>query len=398
MTATLRSPTPTAPHRGLELPALVAIAWSLAGGMLLGGVAVVAMIATDRLSGHLLLMASATLFPIGAALGLLHGIVLGVLGRPDGMTRRQALGAMLHGVLYYVPALLLGWLIASWVAAMPIALSGRHLLAVVFSALAWTVMALTVAVAGSSGARAAALAYRRWPDRVLGTVLVAGTLVALLTSFAIQSPVIWFTRVRLTGPGAVLLAFAATFWFYGPIITVGLWLLRKARPAFPRSPALPGPAWRAAAASALLALAAGLGVALLAVPFHAGTLGLPTDVERVGLLPAMALAVSDAVTDELLLRLFVFTVVFVAAIRYLPPQRRWAVWLAVIAATVADIVFHWPAVPPLGLPGAATVGAYVLARMAIPATVFGYLFWRRGLGTALAAHAAAGAAVGLLAL
>ena len=42
--------------------------------------------------------------------------------------------------------------------------------------------------------------------------------------------------------------------------------------------------------------------------------------------------------------------------------------------------------------------AYAVARMAIPAALFGYLYWRRGLGTALAAHAAAGAAVGLLAL
>jgi len=142
----------------------------------------------------------------------------------------------------------------------------------------------------------------------------------------------------------------------------------------------------------------GVGVALLALPFHKGSLQIPTDVERLGLLPAMGMAVASAVTDELLLRLFVFTVVLVIAVRRLPHDRAWAVALAVAVATLADLLLHWPSVVSLGLPGASMVVAYAVARMAIPAILFGYLYWRRGLGTALAAHAAAGAAVGLLAL
>jgi hypothetical protein len=119
-------PAATVPSRGLDLPAAVAISWSLAGGMLLGGAAVVALILTNQMSGHLLLMASATLFALGAVLGMVHGVILGIAGRPDGTTPRQAWSAMVHGLLYLVPALLLGWLIAGWVAAMPIALTGRH--------------------------------------------------------------------------------------------------------------------------------------------------------------------------------------------------------------------------------------------------------------------------------
>ncbi len=392
-------PAATVPHRGLDLPAAVAISWSLAGGMLLGGATVVALILTNQMSGHLLLLASATLFAIGAVLGIVHGVILGIVGRPEGTTPRQAWSAMVHGLLYLVPALLLGWLTAGWVAAMPIALGGGHVVAAVISAFAWIGMLLTVYFAGSTGLHALTLAYRRWPDRVPGTVMVGATLAALLVAFAVERPTLWFTDVRLTLPGAVALAFAATFWFYGPIITVSLSVLRKVLPLFPAGRVLDRMhAWRGILARVGIALAVGVAIALLAIPFHKGALGLPTDVERFGFVAAMGKAVADAVADELLMRLFVFTAALAIAVRYLPNEKPWAVALAVGVATVADLLLHWPSVSALGLPGVPMIVAYAVARMAIPAILFGYLYWRRGLGTALAAHAAAGAAVGLLAL
>ena len=392
-------PAATVPHRGLDLPAAVAISWSLAGGMLLGGAVVVAMILTDRLSGHLLLMASATMFAIGAVLGMVHGVILGIVGRPEGTTPRQDWSAMVHGLLYLVPALLLGWLIAGWVAAMPIALNGGHVVAAVISAFAWVGMLLTVYFAGSTGLHALTLAYRRWPDRLPGTVMVGATLAALIVAFAVEPPTIWFTDIRLTMPGAILLALAATFWFYGPIITVSLSVLRKALPLFPASRVLDRVhAWRGILLRVGIALGAGVGIALIALPFHKGALGLPTDIERFGLVAAMGKAVADAVTDELLLRLFVLTAALAIAIRYLPKEKPWAIALAIGVATVADLLLHWPSVSALGLPGIPMIVAYAVARMAIPAVLFGYLYWRRGLGTAMGAHAVAGIAVGLLAL
>ena len=115
-------------------------------------------------------------------------------------------------------------------------------------------------------------------------------------------------------------------------------------------------------------------------------------------MPALGLALANAVTDELFLRLFVFTAALVIAVRYLPRERNWAPWLAIGLAAVADILLHLPEMQQLGLPSLGTVVSYGLARMALPAVMFGYLYWRRGLGTAVAAHAAAGAAIGLLAL
>ena len=387
------------PQRGLELPAAVAISWSLATGMLLGGAAVVAMIATDRMSGHLLLLGSAVLFALGAVIGLVHGVILGIAGRPEGTTPRQALGAMLHGLFYYPFGLLLSWAVAGWVAAMPLALNGHHILGAAISALAWVAMAATVYFAGSTGIHAISLAYRRWPDRLPGTIMVGATLVALLVAFAIQPPTIWFTDVTLTYPGAALLALGATFWFYGPIITVGLAVLRRAMPLFPATRVLDRVnAWKGLSTRAAIAIGVGLLVAALAVPFHKGSLGIPTDVERLGLVPAMGLALANAVTDELFLRLLVFTAALAIAVRFMARDRTWAVWLAIGVATLADLLLHWPDMLALGLPGLSTVVAYALARMAIPAVLFGYLYYRRGLGTAVAAHAAAGAAVGLLAL
>ena len=391
--------TATVPQRGLELPAAVAISWSLATGMLLGGAAVVAMIATDRMSGHLLLLGSALLFALGAVLGLVHGVILGVAGRPEGTTPRQAMNAMVHGLFYYPFGLLLSWAVAGWVAAMPLALIGHHILGAAISALAWVAMAATVYFAGSTGLHALTLAYRRWPDRLPGTIMVGATLAALLVAFAIQPPTIWFTDIRLTYPGAVALALGATFWFYGPIITIGLAVLRKALPLFPASRVFDRMhAWKGFLARAAIAVGVGVVIAALATPFHKGALGIPTDVERLGLIPAMGLALANAVTDELFLRLFVFTAALAVAVRFLSRDRTWAVWLAIGVATVADLLLHWPDMVALGLPGFSTVVAYALARMAIPAVLFGYLYWRRGLGTAVAAHAAAGAAVGLLAL
>ena len=388
-------PTTAAPKRELELPALVAIMWSLAGGMLLGGAAVALRMFAGQLSAHLMLVASTTLFVLGAMLGLAHGVVLGLFGRPEGHDLRHAGRALLHGLLYLAPALLLGWLLAGWVAALPLALHGRHVIAIAVSVIAWVAMLVPVWFAVTTGAHAASLAYQRWPDRVLGTALTGVVLASLLVSFAIEPPVLWFTEIQLTRTGGLLLAVGATLWFYGPLITAGLWLAQRMRAArgveLPaRNPRLRQLAWP------VLAVLAGVLVTLIAIPFYHGATGLPSDAERFGFVSALLLVAANAVADELLVRLFVMGAAFALAIRLLPNSRAWAAALAIGAATVVDLILHAPGVPGLGLPGATMLVAYVAVRMAIPAALFGYLYWRRGLGTAVAAHVAADASLILL--
>lgn len=384
------------PKRELELPAVVPVSWAVAGGMGLGGMTVALLVLTERLSAHALIAASAVFFSVGAAIGLFHGALLGVLGRPEGWTVRQALRSMLHGLIYLVPLLLLGWLGAGWAAALPIVIRGRHLFAGALTIGAWILVLLAIVIAASAGVEAARHAYRRWPDRVPGTLLVGATLASLLVSFVIQPPVVWFFNVQLTGFGAVLFAFALTFWFYGPIITLGLTLLRRLRPLV-LSGMRRAIEWRRLFSGVGIALGAGLAVAALAVPFYWGVLGLPTDVERLGLWPAVALAVSTAVTEELLLRLFVFTAVFVLAYRNLP-NTKWAPAAALAVATLADLLLHVPALAAFGLPSAGAVAAYVVARLVLPALLFGWTYYRRGLGVTVGAHATANIAVGLLAI
>lgn len=387
--------TTAAPKRELELPALVAIMWSLAGGMLLGGAGIALRMFAGQLSAHLMLVASSTLFVIGAVIGLSHGVVLGLFGRPEGHTLRRAGHALLHGMLYLAPALLLGWLLAGWVAALPLALHGRHVIAIAVSVVAWLAMAVPVWFAASTGAHAVSLAYRRWPERVLGTALTGVVLASLLVSFWVEPPVLWFTEIELTRTGGVLLAVGATLWLYGPLITAGLWLARRMREAQPvelptRYPRLRGLAWP------VLAVLAGVVVTLIAIPFYHGATGLPSDAERFGFVSALLLVAANAVADELLVRLFVMGAAFALALRLLPNNRTWAAGLAIAAATAVDLILHAPSVPGLGLPGTTMLVAYVAVRMAIPAALFGYLYWRRGLGTAVAAHVAANASLILL--
>lgn len=380
------------PRRELELPAVVAVSWAVAFGMGLGGVTVALLVMTERLSAHALIAASAVFFAIGAAIGLFHGALLGVLGRPEGWPVSKAIRSMLHGLIYLVPLLLLGWLGAGWAAALPIVIRGKHLFAGALTIGAWLLVLLAVVVAVSTGLRATRHAFARWPDHRLGSALVGLTLASLVVTFAIEPPVVWFFNVQLTGFGAMLFALALTFWFYGPIITAGLALLRRLRPS--TGAAIP---WNLVAQRAGIAIGTGIVVAALAVPFHWGVLGLPTDVERLGLLPALALAVSTAVTEELLLRLFVFTAVFVLAYRNLP-KTQLAPAIALAVASLADLLLHVPALAAFGLPGAGITTAYIVARLILPAVLFGYVFWRRGLGTAVGAHATANIAVGLLAI
>ena len=388
------APAEIGPQRDLDLPALVAISWSVAGGLLAGGATVATLILTSRLSGHLLITASAVFFAIGAALGLAHGTMLGVFGRPDGTTPRQAFASIARGTIFLLPSLLLGWLIAGWDAALPIVLIGHHILGGVITLGAWMIMAAVVALASAAGLRAARLMFRRWPDRVLGTLLVAAVMVALSVMFTIERPTVWFINVQLSTFGSLAFVYVLTFWFYGPLITAGLALLRRIAPLLPATRLGTGDSWRARLSAAVSVIAVALLVVTLALPFQQGVLGLPTAAERLGWWQAALLALGNAVTTELLLRLCLLTAVFVLASRYLTKTR--AVGVAVAVSAVGDLLLHWNGIAAYGMPGAGVVATYMIARLAIPAILFGYLFWRRGLGTAVAAHVTADLAIGLL--
>ncbi len=393
MTDTTNTTRP--PKRGIELPAAVALSWSLIGGLLLGGAGVAAMIFAGRMSGHLMLMGSTVLFVIGAVLGLAHGVILGLFGRPDGWSLAKAGNALLHGLLWLGPALLIGWLLAGWIAALPIALGGQHYLASAISVLAWVAMLLTLPWAARRGFEAARLAWARWDDRILGTTLSVVVGAALVIAFAITPPTIWFTGYTFSRVGGLVFAGFLTFWFYGPLITAALHVSRRLRGAAAKE--MTERTWKHALVSVGIAVGLGLLLAAVAIPFYVGAPGLTSGVERFGFWPAFAAALANAFTDEMLFRLIVITLTFAVVQRYLTQDRTRAVIVAVAFATVMDLILHVPAALLLGLPGASLVTGFVTLRLAIPAILFGYLYYRRGLGSAVAAHLTADAVLLLLA-
>jgi hypothetical protein len=383
------------PKRGIELPAAVALSWSLIGGLVLGGAGVAAMIFAGRMSGHLMLMGSTVLFVIGAMLGLAHGVILGLFGRPAEWTVGKAGNALLHGMLWIGPTLLIGWLLAGWMAALPIALGGQRYLASAISVLAWVAMFAAMPWALRRGVEAARLAYARWDDRILGTLLIAVVGSALVVAFAITPPTIWFTGTTFSRTGGLFFAGFLTFWFYGPLITAALHLSRRLRGVAAKE--MTERTWKHALVSVGIAVGVGLMLAAVAIPFYRGAPGLTSGVERLGFWPAFAATLATAFADEMLFRLIVITLAFAVTQRYLTHDRNRAIVVAVAFATLMDLFLHAPAALVLGLPGASLLAGFVTLRMAIPAILFGYLYYRRGLGTAVAAHLTADAALLLLA-
>jgi hypothetical protein len=230
---------------------------------------------------------------------------------------------------------------------------------------------------------------------VLGTSLIALVGVALVALFLIEPPTLWLTRIRLSRTGGLFFAGFLTFWFYGPMITLALRFAHRMRPGLA---ALPDRvAWPRALGTIGIALALGLAMALMAVPFYGGSVGLGTGAERYGLGLALLGAAASALTDELFFRLIALTLAFGAATRLLHLTTGRALILAITVATGLDLLVHWPLMPALGLPGTAMLAAYLAVRVGIPAALFGYLYWRRGLGAALTAHVTSSTALLLLA-
>lgn len=378
--------------RTLTRPASIALSWALAAGLLLGGLSVALMMFFDKLPGFAMLVASTVMFSIGTALGYVHGAVLGYFGREAGTDTRQVIRGLLLGLCYTVPAILIGWVVAGWVAALPLALQ-RGVVGSLISVAAWVGMAVVLYVGASTGWKTLVVAYGRWPDRALGTVLVLGVLGSLLATFYISNHATWFASFHLTGMGKLILSFVITFWIYGPLVTIGMYLLHHDL----HSPIATTHrvVWNRLVMDAAYALMIGVALALLMLPFHKGTANLPAVTQTYGVGAGMVLSLTEAFSTELFLRLFLFTVVFWIAKKYFNGPVG-PMWIAIGVAALADGLFHSNEYLNYGLPGIWMLASYVAVHIIIPSIAFGYLYWKRGLGTAMATHAVSGIALGLM--
>ncbi len=337
--------------------------------------------------GHALLLNATGLFVMVSLLGLAHGMVLGYFGRPAGTTPREALRDLGLGALYAVPGVAIAWLVAIWVAmTMIAAYTGRPgpLAAV---ALGWVGAGIILSVAVVHAWRAAQNAFARWPERTPGTVLAAASFAALLLIFLADRPEIWGLRLRLTETGAVLLAAFLTIWVAGPMVTLALRLARQVPLSRPLAGLEPG---RSTAADLGVGLLTGAVVGLLAVPFVAPSAGTAAA-------GAMVIEAGRALVDEVLLRLFLVTGVTWLLLRWHRVSSTEAVVGAIVAATVAQVALYSPGAMAIGFASWTGLAAFLAIAVALPAAVFGLLFWRRGFASALVADVAALAAIALLA-
>lgn len=381
----------TAVGRDVGLMGRVIVSWTVAGGLLVGGFLVAGMTLAGKLSGSGLMLAAGSLYVIGGLLGFLHGAVLSYLGRPAGMTSREAISKFGMSALYAIPALIVGFLAAGWIAMSAVVLYIGKPLPMVLASVGWLAGAAIVLTAAFSGWTALQNAYARWPERRLGTVLVAATFAALLVLFLTDRPELWGMRLRVTEVGAVLLAAVGAFWIAGPAVTVALRLRGLLQggaavvPAVERTPRV--------LASLAIGLAAGAVLGVLAVPFQQAAFATPAPV---GTLGGAVLVASRAVVDEVLLRLFLVTGVVWALTKWSGTTRPMAAVYAVLIAAFAQLALYSPGVSAIGFATTGAAAAYMAATVALPALVFGFLFWKRGLATALVAHATALVALALM--
>lgn len=385
-TQTLTTPAGAAVPRTIGLHGRTAVLSSMAGGIALGGVLVAAMTLTGRLSGHAVFATATALFLAGSLLGVLHGVALGFLGRPAGVTAKAARSDMGRAALYLVPSLAVAWLATIWVAMTMIAFYTGRVGPLAGAAVGWVAAGTILAVAAVHGVRALQNAYARWPERRPGTVLVMASFAALAMLFLSDRPEIWGIRLRLTEVGAVLASALLAVWVAGPVVTVALRLARSV--PFPRPLAGLGAA-RMTAADLGIGLGVGAVVGLLAVPFA----GPSTSTALAG---SVVVQVSQALVNEVLLRLFVVTVAAWALLQWHRINAAEAVVGAVLASTLLQVLVYAPGAAAIGFASWTGTAAFLVMAVALPAAAFGVLFWKRGFGAALVADMMALAAIAIL--
>lgn len=363
---------------GLGSVGRLAVSWAVGGGVLVGGVLVGAMTLAGQLSGFGLLLTSTGLFVVGGVLGFVHGGLLGWLGRPPTESRRAALASLGMGAVYAVPALMVSWLVAGWIAMTTVALYSGKVAGLVGSGVAWLIGAALVVVAAEQGWSAVRRLYAGWSNARVATLLVAGLYGGLLAVFLAERPQLWGLSVQVTPVGAVLLATATTLWLAGPVVAVSLALLDR-MPSVRPAVAFGGRG--SALVSVGIAVVVGVVMALIALPFYTTTYGVTTG--------GVAGALSGALMDEVLFRLFLVTAVAWLGLREFGFTEGKAVGVAIAVAALAQVLIYLPGVLAIGFPSTATLLGFLAVTAVVPAAAFGVLYWQRGFGTALVAHATA---------
>lgn len=212
-----------------RLPGRIVVSWAMGGGMVAGGFLVAVMTLANRMSSSGILQLSLLLFGLGAGAGIAHGGLLAYLSRDPARTRTQVLGVLVRSLLWVIPGLATSWAAAFWISltAGVLRSSAFGAVALVGILLAWLFGLTVCGWAVWEGLRGLLAAWRRWPDLRIASLVISVVFAALATAFVTWSPRIWWTDVRMTGVGALVIALGATIWIALPVVIAGLAMLHR---------------------------------------------------------------------------------------------------------------------------------------------------------------------------
>jgi hypothetical protein len=222
----------------LGRPAHVAAAWAAAGGSA-AGVLLAALLLLGRLHPDGSVFFAVVLAVTGSVLGLVHGAILGYLGRGEAGGPVRGLLDRGYGAVTIVMALLGSWALAIWLVMSAVLLRSG-------SVWGWPALlaggAAAAAAAGWAtlvGWRSLEAAYTAWPDHRIGSGLAGGSFLVLCLALFGVRPAIPGTSLELPLVAWVLIAAIATIWIAMPAIVVALRAARR-RPAASGGESVPG--------------------------------------------------------------------------------------------------------------------------------------------------------------
>jgi hypothetical protein len=105
----------------LGLTGKLVVGGTVSSGLLLGGYTVAIMTLAGRMNGSAVLLTSIGLFAIGALVGLTLSTLAGLAGRDEGITMNEAGNQVFMGILYAIPATIVGAMISGWIALAVVA-------------------------------------------------------------------------------------------------------------------------------------------------------------------------------------------------------------------------------------------------------------------------------------
>lgn len=128
----------------LGLTGKLIVGGTVSTGLLLGGYTVALMTLAGRMNGNAVLLTSIGLFLVGAMVGLTLSALAGLAGRDDGLTLTQASHQVAMGVLYAIPATIIGAMVSGWIAMAVVAVYLDRAAPMIGSAVAAAVGAVVI--------------------------------------------------------------------------------------------------------------------------------------------------------------------------------------------------------------------------------------------------------------